>query len=547
MRRRRPCIVPPLPGSETPKRAGPAPQALHPVPKGCDLDKPVQVSFTLPLECITPVVGGGVESREPDALEGVRLQGIRGQLRAWWRALHRDLPHKELLDQETWVWGAAVRAARESRVWGGTGLEQDGEEKPFRSQVQFAVTVLSGYKDLPAGRYKGSGGRYKSLPEWDGGRAMGYGLFPLQLERKELNALRIANPPTRSVRKHLKFDLEVTVRLSEIQDGEARGASAIDVARRRVREVLAALWLWVHFGGIGSRTTRGFGALALRSGTSFPLPLTWVPGLSQVKEQADLETYVRGLLEFFRPPSSRDLPKWLDRVAPAFEWPGKGQRQGFHPCLPPKEVLAGRLRTQATAALTDGLGQLMTFRQGPGIGRAPGRPRPGRSYWPEADTLRRIAVGRRRARFSRHAPVGPDGYNGAPRAGFGMPLNMPFKDRDDKVADGVFAPRYHNRWPSPLRMRPLRCADGYVSLMVYLDQPLPPDNNQELSNPGKKVAAILVRFRNYPEVEKAVPVRKSEGAAGPICEYLEKAKGDAVDAFFRWLKEERGYSRVKGR
>ena len=44
------------------------------------------LGVTIGLECITPVIGGGVRAREPDTVDIVRVPSIRGQLRFWWRA-----------------------------------------------------------------------------------------------------------------------------------------------------------------------------------------------------------------------------------------------------------------------------------------------------------------------------------------------------------------------------------------------------------------------------------------------------------------------------
>jgi len=558
---------------------------------GNGLSSPVQVSFTLPLECITPVVGGGVESREPDAVDGLRIQGIRGQLRMWWRAF-QTLDTAQNGHPSSGHSPAKILFEREAELWGGVGLERDSSRRSnqtdaLKSQVQLSLSHVQRGQDIPAGRYKGERGNYHSLPSWDGGSAMGYGLFPLQLKREELNSHTMAAPPTRSVRRNLRFDLNVSVSLTQNR------AAADPVGC--LRETVGALWLWVHLGGVGGRTTRGFGALSLRLEDLGSVPSFTVlclegggaraAGMGEAKNPSEhrknisesgkkisadgkktseqevetprqaIDKALGELLGLFQPPGSRpeQLGAWFSTVFKIFGWPTAGGLvQGFHPRLPAKALLCGSRRSSAQDALVEGLSHLKEFRQGPGVGRARGTPRPGRSHWPEANTLRRIAIEKRRARFHKHAPSQPDDHrlNGVPRAAFGLPLNTPFKDQEDKLAEGIFLPVSGERWTSPLRMRPLRCKDGYVSLMVYLRQPFPPDSKDAPNESGSRIAGVLVKMKSrnppkeHPEVEQSVTIKSWEGAKEPIQSALKRTQGDAVLAFLEGLQR-RGYQRVE--
>ena len=59
------------------------------------------------LQCrfITPVMGGGAIPKKPDERSPIRVPSIRGQLRFWWRATHRDLDLETLRDRETQLFG----------------------------------------------------------------------------------------------------------------------------------------------------------------------------------------------------------------------------------------------------------------------------------------------------------------------------------------------------------------------------------------------------------------------------------------------------------
>lgn len=535
------------------------------------------IQFSLPLECITPVVGGGVESREPDALEALRISGIRGQLRMWWRAL-------QSYEASEGLTASQVLFGKEEKLWGGVSRDEEGPEAAHnkkggasRSRVNLRVKVVSAGQLIPAGRYEGGRGQYRALPKWDGGPAMGYGLFPLQYERNELRQLTLADPPTRNVRHGLKFNLLLTLALL---------GTEVD-AVKMAKEVLASLWTWIHFGGIGARSTRGFGALALRrdakeatedvqidylspvrgaDSASVPQPSVPQPAVSGVK--AELEQ----LKSLFQEPGARGLQAWLRDAQTSFGWPyqvvPQGEQRhlanGSHPRLPARAIAHGQPKTNAKDALIEGLDLLKQFRQGPGVGRTPGNPRPGRSYWPEPDTLRRIARIHREARFGPHEPAsGNSQHNGAPRAAFGMPLNITFKDSQDTVANGAIVPALQGRrWTSPLRMRPLRCKDGYVCWMLYLHQPFPrspepraPERNtpaldaRQQSPETPQVAAVLTRTnqpQRFEETEAGVPILNGDGARAPVQDLLKKANNDAVLAFLFWAQKTRQFQRVEG-
>jgi CRISPR-associated protein Cmr1 len=135
------------------------------------------VDITLHLECITPVFGGGVRSREPDMVDVVRVPGIRGQLRFWWRAVGNESTVEELFKNETAVWGGVsgfAGTATVSRV--RVAVENVTSSVPFAAGKHDESTDEHGNKSL------------RSLPSWNPimGKELGYGLFPLQRSRSEL-------------------------------------------------------------------------------------------------------------------------------------------------------------------------------------------------------------------------------------------------------------------------------------------------------------------------------------------------------------------------
>jgi CRISPR-associated protein Cmr1 len=242
-------------------------------------------------------------------------------------------------------------------------------------------------------------------------------------------------------------------------------------------QVEAAIDAWLAFGGVGGRTRRGFGAIA------------------------------------------RTDRKDRDIVPPAFEdckWSSK----------------TPGMKT-ASDALEYGLKLLKAFRQGVGFARNPGRKdKPGRSLWPEADTLRHKVTGQmhddHKARTTR--------VDGFPRARFGMPIIFQFPGTGDMKKTGrrnldpqpttlvpVLRGKVMERLASPVFIRPIR---------------LPPQPNGE---PNWQVAVLVlrsgydpklaVRIKEFPGVRSEdIPVRVADSAdqIKPLAACAEKNALDAL-------------------
>jgi hypothetical protein len=119
---------------------------------------------------------------------------------------------------------------------------------------------------------------------------------------------------------------------------------------------------------------------------------------------------------------------------------------------------------------------------------------------------------------------------GAPRAAFGMPLIIQFKG--ERGVDAAFIPEHGggDRWASPVLLRPCSVGDGkWRPLVLVLG--------------GERPAAVRVepQDRRAPRPPGAYPVESSVGARGVIEKLLQAARGNALQAFAAWLREERGY------
>ncbi len=175
--------------------------------------------------------------------------------------------------------------------------------------------------------------------------------------------------------------------------------------------VQAALRWWAAFGGVGSRTRRGAGAVDV----SFAGEPLLRPGASEID--------AAGCRLVEAAPMPKPTDAWHHAVR-----------------------------------------KLREFRQAPGVGRNLGSKdnKPGRSRWPEADTLR-VAMN---THAPLHAPQHP-ARDVFPRAMFGLPIITHFKDAKERdppdtslrpIPDGASAPA--DRMASPIVLRPLRTSAG---------------------------------------------------------------------------------------
>lgn len=173
----------------------------------------------------------------------------------------------------------------------------------------------------------------------------------------------------------------------------------------QTEQVIEALRWWASFGGVGARTRRGLGAVKVTSSN------------------------LAGVSNPVSPVSCQEVKN------------KKGDMVLLNP------------GNNAVAAWRYAIEKLKDFRQGQGVGRRNG---PGRSYWPEPDTIRRLS--------GQHAPTHP--VNGYPRAAFGLPIVFHFKGGDPD--DHVFEPECSDRMASPLILRPYFDGRQYYSLALLL-------------------------------------------------------------------------------
>ena len=372
---------------------------------------------------LTPVFGGGVRVEEhikhADPITPVRVPSIRGQLRFWWRACNpqRCGTVDELRKKEAEVFGSTSRPSPLSIVI----------VRPPEPARDFAVL-------------EGKFGAVKGRDE------IAYAAFPLR------------DTGQQEPRQH-----------GQLHEHRGDWIVAFSYPEKIQSDVQAALWAWAHFGGLGGRTRRGFGAIAEIARLTKPAGGS-VPPLASIEE--GWRRHVTGA-DVGWP----HLPAWDHRrlvIQPRGEGQGGIEAQRF---------LLGALRS---------LRQIGYGRK-PAADDEPGN-HPGRSYWPEADAIRKLL---KTSKPSHGTPVTkPDAF---PRAAFGTPIIFHFMGKGDPEQT-TLVPKDKNRLASRLLLRPHRGEGGGIeALALVLEHPAPA--GFELNRAGSKTP-LKVRTTLSPDEAK---------------------------------------------
>lgn len=356
------------------------------------------------LGVITPLFGGGSETRTVDSDMPVRGSAIRGQLRFWWRACHvaRFATPADLFREESRIWGAA------------TG----GVAGPSEVDVRVDMVERGSPAESPATRNH----LYPS-----------YATFPFE------DAKTLPPPPGRTrgprlvtiapeaARQNVRFRLIVTA-AAHIRDAGRHEELA--------QGVEDAVWAWVMFGGVGARTRRGCGALVCLGDDA-----RFLPG-------HNVEEWLKQTVRQHVAAGQRRLP--VPSLTGARLWIGQGQPSE------PVRAWDGAMRP------------MREFRQGEKIGRKernPGTKSPGRSFWPEPDSVRERLPQLDTRHRAEHAAKP---YY--PRADLGLPILFQNMGRGTPTLQGSEDRR--QRMASPIILKPLALGpQRAVPLAVLLNAP----------------------------------------------------------------------------
>lgn len=297
----------------------------------------------------------------------------------------------------------------------------------------------------------------------------GYALFPFQGNKKD-------GTPIAECTSKVSFELKLIYPKSFSAD------------------VDAAVWAWSSFGGIGARTRRGCGALYCHE-------------LSATDASSISSWYGNHLKSF-----GITLPNIR-------QWP----------ILP--ESLLVKSSSNAMQAWNDVMSLMQTFRQGQNVGRNPGTApkRPGRSRWPEPETIRN-ETSQREPKHSRMAGIPNDSF---PRAELGLPIVFHFKDHNDPKDTEIFPivnGQEVTRMASPIILRPIVCQNGEVQQMIICLKANSPDEvvlKKASGSPKfKKIRDPMLSA--YPQSPLGSP-RPGQPARSP--------SGSAIEGFLAFAEE----------
>jgi len=428
--------------------------------------------FDLDVSVVTPLFGGGAMAGVADPLVPVRAASVRGHLRFWWRvckgaSVTADTPSKQV-DQ---------LFQQEESLWGSTAV-------PGRLVVM-VETIDAGQEVACANYQPDERGGWKTMPRWRPGYPA-YALFPFQ-GKLAPGGQEIQVLPARA-REAVRFRLRIdtTPGLDDRMRAELNAAAE------------AALWAWFTFGGIGARTRRGCGSLYCGAAPFAPP--------RQVTE-GQVGAWLRETATRYLALAPRRLPI---------------------PTLHGASLYTGRLPMPALQSWSHAINLMRDFRQKPDLGRNPGQQpnRPGRSRWPEADSIRR-ATGRS---APQHRPEHPAG-NYYPRADLGLPIVFHYQSGQDPPdtilqvnRDGA------TRMASPIILKPLALSDKEsVPLALCLDAPHVWDDKTPIHLSTTRGDLPMSDLLNHAKSAQVSPL--SEDAAG-------RGADGAREAFMRYAGQQ---------
>lgn len=359
--------------------------------------------FSYNVTVVTPMFGGSSETSKVHPKHPIRTASIRGHLRFWWRATR----------------GAACTTVgelrmREVAIFGDT--RTPSRVKVWVESVTLSPSLVPAKKSSEKGKEA-----LKTAPP-------AYAVFPF---RK--NGVTYLD----------KYTFKLCIRYNEVSCDSTDNPNGILSLQQLQEEVNAALWAWINFGGIGSRTRRGCGSLFCPD---------FSPKMGQPLDRWYREQQQRHKLNL--------LP--LGRFR---DWPTLSQELQFV-----KPDVASR--KSQMVAWKEVIDTYHCFRQKRNVNEE-GKPK--RSLWPEPDSLRHItkmAMDEHKDLFTLKAEELEYAF---PRAQFGLPIITEFKGRNQgEPYKTEIVPEGKNRLSSPLILKVIAhsYSKGTGAIIVLNQRPL---------------------------------------------------------------------------
>ncbi|MBW4082501.1 type III-B CRISPR module RAMP protein Cmr1 [Paenibacillus sp. S150] len=382
--------------------------------------------FSHEISIITSMFGGSHSPGIVDKELPVRSTAIRGHLRFWWRATRgAACPDAEELHRQ------------ESRIFGS---------RLFPSPVKIWVDQVRSVTGSHV------------MPVKD--RFPAYVAFPLKssLASRQAVKVRSAKNIPWIYLTGCTFRLNLRIEAWRIRNESAR--ASLLTPEELLKELKPALWAWINFGGIGSRTRRGCGSL-------------YSSDFSPAASGTAIEDW------FLRCQQEYGLK--LLPLGEYKEWP----------------TLCRTLQVQTAPserfkAWNETISAYKSFRSFKPNNRR-------RSGWPEADSLRNI-TGMAERSHAQSLTVERRTGQAFPRAQLGMPIGFRFKSSREAAwthqepGDTEIVPASGSRLASPLLLKVLAVSkeEGY-GLIAILNQP--PIQGLKLRLSGAANEALASRLK----------------------------------------------------
>lgn len=371
------------------------------------------------IKVVTPMLGGSSKPGDVDLRFPIRSASIRGHLRFWWRATRgaRYETAEELRKVESNIFGDTQHPSK-VKIWvDQPKCVHEPQKIEFKKQLSNLRYVLFPFENK----------RYLSK----------------KCSNKQWNSQR-----DKEENEPLSFELYIEYLLGV---GKSEEDQQLELEKYK-KEIHAALWAWINFGGIGARTRRGCGSLYC----------------SRFSMKEDQRFY-----------NQRDVEKWYKEHLQTYgiqllsgnksrEWPTLSNE--IHLQFHKQEIWDAWSKTIRVYQL---------FRSRRPSTKETGTKRPGRSYWPEADSIRKLT----NMHSNKHKELltisrSDDQEYAFPRAVFGLPIITKFTgengagNREPYTTQLTPGGKEKARLASPLITKAIAVSehDGHGALIV-LKQP----------------------------------------------------------------------------
>lgn len=397
----------------------------------------------LQIHVVTPVVGGSSKPGKVNKEMPIRSGAVRGNLRFWWRATRGAsfTTAKELFAREELIFGSTNKASS-IKIWvmcdSKSLITDQTTEKYIHPKTEREAT------------------RLKSPL-----RGVSYAAFPFNSP----------NDKHDFIKDPFSFNLHIEY---------AKPTQADGITKEELKKELhAALWGWINFGGVGARTRRGFGSL-------YCAKFSPEHNEKNLKQWLQKQVTDRGIQLL----SSQETREWATLNGITVQHKSGDQIYAWSSAVEIYE----KFRKKAT------------MRNGRPLGR---------SFWPEADSLRSITGMGVQIREKDHVTPHPRGKQvriSFPRAQFGLPIIFEFKDKgskgnkshyNDKELDKSrdpyktqLMPQLGDRLASPIIVKSIAISQKLgISSIVRLNQPAIMGLKLEIVDSGPKEHLVKVKDR----------------------------------------------------